>query len=307
MGRAPQNQNSLERRRRWRKRLVALADMLAGLILVAGIGVWAIMGRVCSPAKPPPAQKGPVPAFFRGMPRVLNIAHRGASENAPEHTLEAYDLALRHGADVLELDVRMTGDGVLVAAHDATLKRTLGLEVAIADLSYEQLSKRAGERRPLRLDDVIAHFPGVRFNLELKDESIEAARALARVIEATRAASRVLVASAHDDVMAEFRRNAGPQVATSASMGEALRFHFCHLVGRSCSMPFVALQLPPLRWLGLTRPEFLRSAHEAGLVVHYWTIDGERAQRRLIEAGADGIMTNRPAQLSQVLATREKR
>lgn len=281
--------------------------MLAGLILVAGIGLWAIMGRVCAPAKPPPAEKRPVPAFFRGLPRVLNIAHRGASENAPEHTFEAYELALRHGADVLELDVRMTGDGVLVAAHDATLKRTLGLDVAILELSYEELAARAGERRPLRLEDVIAHFPGVRFNLELKDDAPEAARALARVIDATRASSRVLVASAHDDVMEEFRRSAGPAVATSASMGEALRFHFCHLVGRSCSMPFVALQLPPLRWLGLTRAEFLRTAHAAGVVVHYWTIDGEHAQRRLIEAGADGIMTNRPAQLSQVLATREQR
>ncbi len=281
--------------------------MLAGLVLVTGIGLWAIMGRVCGPAKPLPAEKPPVPAFFRGLPRVLNIAHRGASENAPEHTLEAYDLALRQGADVLELDVRMTRDGVLVAAHDATLKRTLGLDVAISELSYEELAKRARDRRPQRLEDVIRHFPGVRFNLELKDEALEAAHALARVIEATRAASRVLVASAHDDVMEEFRRQAGPAIATSASMGEALRFHFCHLLGRSCSMPFVALQLPPLRWLGLTRAEFLRHAHERGLVVHYWTIDGERAQRRLIEAGADGIMTNRPAQLSQVLATREQR
>src|SRR5215211_3688710 len=55
---------------------------------------------------------------------VLNVGHRGASGCAPEHTIPAYDLALRLGADYIEQDLQMTGDGVLVVLHDETLDRT---------------------------------------------------------------------------------------------------------------------------------------------------------------------------------------
>jgi glycerophosphoryl diester phosphodiesterase len=287
---------------------------LALLMIMIVLGARLIMGRVGGSAKPP----GPLissHAFFAGLPPVLNIAHRGASKSAPEHSLEAYALALRQGAHVLEVDLRATRDQVLLIAHDRDLQRTLGLPLTLSELSWAEIVSRAGERAPLRLDDVLTRFPSVRFNLELKDESLEAARGLARLIVSQGAEQRVLVASAHRAPLEEFRRAAQPQgfragaarraaVATSASTAEVLTFYLCYLVGASCAdsaREYVALQLPVAGWLGLTRPEFLEHAHARGLVVHFWTVDDASVMLELISAGADGIMTNRPESLAPLL------
>ncbi|MET0410828.1 MAG: glycerophosphodiester phosphodiesterase family protein [Polyangiaceae bacterium] len=246
-------------------------------------------------------------AFFTGLPPVLNIAHRGASSAALEHTLEAYALALAQGADVLELDVHATKDGVLVVAHDADLERTVGIRAQIAELDWQELSKLAGERAPLKLDDVLQRFPGTHFNLELKPERDDVAVALARAIHQHALADRVIVASFHVDTLAAFRRASGGTIATSAAMPEAVSFLLCYLMQRRCQVPFDLLQLPARfpYWLG-TAP-FNRFVHEQGLKVQYWTVDDPALMRTLIDAGADGIMTNRPERLSSVLTSLEPR
>lgn len=270
------------------------------MVGLVALGIRAIMGRVCTGANPPPGQKSTLP-FFEGLPRVLNIAHRGASKHAAEHSTEAYEIGLRQGAHILELDLRSTRDRVLVVAHDPDLERTAGIQASLAALSWAELSVVAGERAPLRLDAVLARFPAARFNLELKDESLDAARALAQLLAELGAQERVLVASAHREVLEEFRAACRGAVPTSASTSEVLDYQFCYLLGQSCPTPFAALQLPPMDWLGLTRPEFIRHAQARGLVVHFWTIDDEARMRALIRAGADGIMTNDPALLATVL------
>jgi glycerophosphoryl diester phosphodiesterase len=289
---------------------VGLALLMIMMVLWARL----IMVRGGGSAKPPGPLISPQHAFFAGLPQVLNIAHRGASKSAPEHSLEAYALALRQGAHVLELDLRATRDQVLLIAHDRDLKRTLGLPLTLAELSWAEIVSGAGERAPLRLDDVLTRFPSVRFNLELKDKSLEGARGLARLIASHGAEARVLVASAHRATLDEFRRAAQEQalqagaarvaVATSASTPEVLAFYLCYLIGSSCAdgaRAYVALQLPVSGWLGLTRPEFIEHAHARGLVVHFWTVDDASVMLELISAGADGIMTNRPESLARLL------
>jgi glycerophosphoryl diester phosphodiesterase len=268
---------------------------------VAGLAAWVIMGRVCTDAKATAAPKTPLPAFFDGLPAVLNIAHRGASKLAPEHSLAAYALALAQGADVLELDLRLTRDAALVVAHDRTLERTLGVTSTIADLTLAELEGVGGSRAPLRLEQVFDHFPEARFNLELKDDSPAAAQALARLLRERRVTERVLVASAHRQVLAELRAASAGEVTTSASTEEALEYYFCQLMKRTCPAPYSALQLPPLGWLGITSAAFVQRVHERGLLVHYWTVDDPARMRQLLEAGADGIMTNRPDVLEPLL------
>jgi glycerophosphoryl diester phosphodiesterase len=246
-------------------------------------------------------------AFFTGLPPVLNIAHRGASGAALEHTLEAYALALAQGADVLELDVHATKDGVLVVAHDADLERTVGIRARIAELDWQELARLAGERAPLKLDEVFQRFQRAHFNLELKPERDDVAAALARAISQHALADRVIVASFHGDTLAAFRRASGGTIATSAAMPESVSFLLCYLMQRRCQVPFDLLQLPARfpYWLG-TAP-FNRFVHEQGLKVHYWTVDDPARMRALIDAGADGIMTKHPERLSSVLTTIEPR
>jgi glycerophosphoryl diester phosphodiesterase len=262
------------------------------------------MVRVCTDAKSVRPQNHRQLPFFAGKPTVLDIAHRGASKLAPEHSLEAYRLALEQGAHVLELDLRLLRDRELVIAHDRTLRRTHGLDVAYSDLAWADLERLAGERSPFRLARALQQFPTVRFNLELKDETLDAPRALADVLAATSAEGRVLVASAHQAVLAEFRRATAGRVTTSASTAEALSYYFCDLMQRTCPTPYSALQLPTLEWLGITRAAFITRAHERGLAVHFWTVDDPNRMLALLGAGADGIMTNRPDVLARLLGPR---
>jgi acyl-CoA thioesterase-1 len=176
-----------------------------------------------------------------------------------------------------------------------------------AELSWAEAQALTGARAPARLEDVLARFPQARFNLELKDEDVAGAKALAELLAAAGAERRVLVASMHVEVLREFRHASRGGVATSAAFREALSFYACYLLGKSCATPYVALQLPALGWLGITSATFLEHAHQHGLVVHYWTIDAEASQRALLAAGADGIMTNRPDTLARVIAASRAR
>lgn len=287
---------------RWLARLLGLVAL--ALVGLGVIGALAIMVRGRADAKPVPALNHRQLPFFAGLPPVLDIAHRGASKLAPEHSLEAYRLALEQGAHVLEVDVRLLRDQKLVIAHDRTLRRTHAIDAAYSDLAWEELERLAGERVPVRLERALREFPSARFNVELKDESVDAAQALASVIAEAGAEGRVLVASAHAAVLVAFRQATGGRVTTSASTAEALDYYLCYLLGRACATPYSALQLPPMRWLGITSAGFVATAHQQGLAVHFWTVDDPEQMQALLAAGADGIMTNRPDVLAALLSPR---
>ena len=284
-----------KRRRRW---VLALAALLVGAWLISA--VW-LRRAGASPEKLGPS------AFFTELPLLLNVAHRGASAHATEHTLEAYALAVSQGADVLELDLRLTHDRVLVVAHDANIERTAGISATIAALDWEELRRTAGERAPLRLSDVFEHFPRAHYNLELKAEQNDAAEALARLLDERQMTERVLVASYHQSALSAFREASGGRVATSASMRESVGFLACYLLEIHCSHTFVALQLPASFPVWLGGSSFHEFAHAQGLKVHYWTVDEPEHMRALVLAGADGIMTNRPDVLAKVLAPLQPR
>src|SRR5215212_7629564 len=115
----------------------------------------------------------------------VNLAHRGASDIAPENTIEAFRLAVEAGAGGLELDVHITRDGRLVVIHDATVDRTTGGTGAVSGMTIDELrgldagykfSPEAGPTRPYRgrgvrvptLDEVLEEFPGVAVNIDIK-------------------------------------------------------------------------------------------------------------------------------------------
>jgi glycerophosphoryl diester phosphodiesterase len=277
----------------------ALAGAAIGVGLIFARGV---MGRVCTDAKALAPANPQAHPFFAGLPPVLNIAHRGASTLAPEHSFEAFQLALAQGAHVLELDLRLTRDAALLVAHDRSLRRTVGREGAWSELTVAELAGLAGSRMPLGLEQVLARFPEAHFNLELKDDTLEGPRALAKVLARHDASARVLVASRHARVLEELRIVTNGGVATSASSDEALDYYVSYVMGRACTGRYSALQLPALGWLGITSSRFIERAHERGLAVHYWTIDDDERMAELLARGADGIMTNRPDRLARVLA-----
>jgi glycerophosphoryl diester phosphodiesterase len=247
---------------------------------------------------------------FFAASRPLVFAHRGASGLAPENTLVAFDAGLAHGADGLELDVRLSRDGVAVVHHDATLERTTNLRGRVAQHTAEELAQADAAARfepqnglPFRgkglgvptLVDVLSRFPDTKVIIEIKDNTRELASAVIEAIRQTNATDRVCVGSFGRRAVNAVR-SLDPGVATSAAREEvrwALYRSWCHWpIGQP---RYGGYQVPELA--GRTRvvsKQFVDWAHRAGLAVQVWTVDTLDDAERLLAWGVDAIITNRP-------------
>ena len=224
-------------------------------------------------------------------PRPLVFAHRGGSKIGPENTLAAFDRGLSAGADGLELDVRLSRDGIVVVHHDVTLDRTTrakGLLKArtAADLATLDVP---------RLSDVLARYPKTGIIIELKEPRPELAGAVVNDVRQAGAIDRVCLGSFSLTALRAARAIA-PDVATSGARFEvrmALYRSWIHLSpGR---VPYRAFQVPETS--GSTRvvsPRFVKLAHQADIAVQVWTVDEPADIRRLLEWGVDGIISDRP-------------
>jgi glycerophosphoryl diester phosphodiesterase len=244
------------------------------------------------------------------------VAHRGGSKLAPENTLDAFRQAVElWGADMLETDVRLTRDGQVVVIHDATVDRTTNGSGAVATYTLEKLRELdAGYRftdlagqptfrgRGVRiptLDELLEAFPDFRINIEAKEPQV--AEPLVRVIHRHGAESRVLVAAAHERYRASVRGYPGPW---GASRHQVILFWLLHSLpgGGPYTPPVDVLQVPE-HWRGfrIVTPAFIEAAHRRNIPVQVWTVDEVEDMKRLLEWGIDGIQSDRPDLLADVL------
>ncbi|MCR9268386.1 MAG: glycerophosphodiester phosphodiesterase [Hyphomonadaceae bacterium] len=265
-------------------------------LMVAAVSLW-----------PAPAPVSHI-YFDRAPDRAEIIAHGGGQGHAPPNTLLALQRATGMGADVLEADVQQTRDGVLILRHDDTLDRTTNLTGLIAEYDWVDLADAdAGARTEIdgerlagqgitipRLEEAFAAFPDARWILEIKNDTPRAAEAMCAEIQAADAEQRVLVGSFHDQAMAQFRQ-ACPNVATSMSSAEVRDFVIAARLGlsRFVRTPAMAMQIPvSAEGMDLTHPRVLAAAHARGLRVQYWTINDPDEMQALLDAGADGLITD---------------
>jgi glycerophosphoryl diester phosphodiesterase len=239
------------------------------------------------------------PFFVSSRPLVF--AHRGGSALAPENTIAAFDNGLALGADGLELDVRLSRDGVVVVHHDRTLDRTTALRGPLGDRTVDEL-QRAGVPS---LADVLARYRDVRIIVEMKVNRSELAAAVLEAIRRADAAERVCLGSFGWRVL-RAARALEPRVATSAAREEvrwALYRSWCRWpVSR---VPYSGYQVPERS--GHTRVvsrRFVEGAHQAGLGVQVWTVDTEEDARRLIAWGVDALITDRPDLIVPLVASK---
>jgi glycerophosphoryl diester phosphodiesterase len=259
---------------------------------------------------------GPRPGhpYLAGAP--LLFAHRGGARLAPENTIEAFRVAVdRWGADILEMDVRLTRDGQMVVIHDETVDRTTDGRGPVASFDFEELQeldaghhfrdlsgKPSARGRGIRIPlftEVLDSFPQVRLNVDAKDSA--AMPGLVRLLQERGEVHRVLLASAETAGRAA---NHGYQGPTSATRRQIRFFYLLHRLpgGGPYTPPVEALQVP-YWWEGrqVTTPRLIREAHRRNLAVHVWTIDDPDDMRTLLQWGADAIQTDRPDLLAQVL------
>jgi glycerophosphoryl diester phosphodiesterase len=244
-------------------------------------------------------------------PRRL-YAHRGASAEFPENTMPAFERAVALGVDALEMDVQLTRDGQLVVAHDADCARTTGAQTRWADLDLAEARELdAGwgfvahdGSRPFAgkgihvptFAEVLDAFPQMQINVDLKGE--RSVDAMLELVRSRNAEDRVTLASFATRTAVALRRKGygGP---TSLSQGEvATLVSLPAMLWRQLPYTGTAAQVPMNAGrIRFDRSTFIAKCHSIGLRVDFWTIDDRAEAARLLELGADGIMTNDPAVL----------
>lgn len=224
---------------------------------------------------------------------AVAVAHRGDPYHHRENTLPSLRSALRAGADAVEIDVRLTCDGVPVLLHDPTLKRLWGHRDAVADLTADRLRRLTADGVPTLHDALTAvakHGTG---------------RALLDLTAADQA---------------------GPSVTAVRDAGAQSRAYYCgeatamlavrhHDPAAEIALTWKTSALPPRalldavrpRWInlrfGLIDPPLVRWAHQRDLLVAAWTVDLRRTMARLIGLGVDSITTNRLDVLRELQVT----
>lgn len=247
--------------------------------------------------------------MLRASPIVY--AHRGASLELPENTLEAFGLALEVGAHAIETDAHMTRDGRIVLSHDATGERMAGVSRAIADATLAEVltwdvGARFVPRRPSTFDArqrfrmptleaALEAYPGVVFNVDAKQTSPDMIPALVRAISAARAEDRVRIASFSTRNLARVR-SLGYAGETSLSPSEVARIMFVpQRALRWLRVDGLAAQVPRSAYgVSFARQGAIDRFHMLGVRVDFWTIDDPAEAERLFAMGADGVITNDP-------------
>ncbi|KWV31953.1 glycerophosphodiester phosphodiesterase [Micromonospora rifamycinica] len=244
---------------------------------------------------------------YLDAPTPLAFAHRGGAADGDENTVAAFGRAVDLGYRYVETDVHGTADGVCVVFHDATLRRVTGERRRIADLRWADLaSVRVGGAAAVpRLDEVLAGWPQVRFNIDVKADG-GVAPAVTAVTRAG-AVDRVLLASFSDARLARLRAATGGRVATGLGARGVARLWLASRHGRPVRLPpsVVAAQVPPRYGrVPVVDRRFLAYCHRLGLQVHVWTIDEPAQMHDLLDRGVDGIMTDHVGVLRDVYRSR---
>ncbi len=237
-----------------------------------------------------------------GTRRALLVAHRGASDSAPENTLPAVEAALEAGVDAIEIDVQRTADGVVVLVHDDTWQRTAGLAASVREVSWERARTLdaggwfGGAFRgvpPPQLDDVLEVVRGrAKLDIEIKSPERDAGLAGSVVERVRRHAMQrqVVLTSFHVDTI--------DVLASSVHDIPLGRIAEQPLARGPAPVSLHAYAAPVI----LGHPAVVDTAHRAGIAVWAWTVDDAPAVQRLLDAGVDGVVTNRPAFAASLLA-----
>lgn len=245
---------------------------------------------------------------YLGLPTPLAVAHRGGGAENLENSETAFRHAVALGYSVIETDVHATSDGVLAISHDPQLTRTaaVGHEIAHTDwATLAGLKLRNGDRI-LRLEELV-EITGDSVCLNIDPKSDAAVAPLVDFLKRRPDLMQRVCVGSFETKRLKAIRAALPELATSLG-GTEIR----SLVVASRSRikwprrtQAVAAQVPEMaRGVRIITQQFVDYAHDIGLDVHVWTVNAEQDMHRLYDLGVDGLITDRPTTLREVLEAR---
>ena len=257
-------------------------------------------------------------------PRI--IAHQGSSIQLPPNTIEAFQLALDQGADIIELDIWRSKDGTWVVIHDGNLSRIAGVDRDITKLTFEEIQsidagynfsdssgnylyRNRGYKIP-SLEQVFKQFNNEKINIEIKTISKLGLSDLVQMIKKYQMEKKVLVVSFSYNVIKKFRKISNNQIATAASKSDIMRMiYFGKLPWYK--IRFDAFQMPfyskKVERYGLKNTEWIGKMRSKGMEVHYWTVDNSEDIKKAFSIGAGGVITNKPKIAYDLLVQMGKR
>jgi len=251
--------------------------------------------------------------FLAGLPRTAHIAHRGGALYKPENTLLAFVSAHGYcGADVLEMDLHLTADGVLVVSHDDTVDRCTDGQGPISGMTLRELKQLDaghrftpdGRQFPYRgagikiptFDEVLDALPTARLNVELKVDAPGIEIHFASLVRRLNAPRRLCCGSELDP-LAERLWDALPEACHFYPRGALTTFAESVWTGRPPPPDdrFTVAEMP--LYLGdqrLSEGELARALRRLGKPLFVWVVDDPAELARLYAEGVDGVMTDRP-------------
>jgi glycerophosphoryl diester phosphodiesterase len=215
---------------------------------------------------------------------LLRIGHRGAKTYEIENTLESFGKAIELGANAVELDVRISGDAVLIVSHDDNLKKVFGKDVSISHTTLEEL-KRLTENRIATLQEAL-HFIRTRAErilVEIKETGYE--KQVLDVIRKEKLEDRVIIVSFHEETLA-LVRELDKKIETGLIYAKYKR-------PIEAAMNLNAQYIVPL-YRFVHRRDVIK-AHKSNLKVIVWTINTKKDIEIYIAKDVDGIATDKPA------------
>ena len=308
---------------RWGFGLLPCAQLVVVSVVIAACSAGSGDSNANDAARPlsplPPAGSNP---FRTG--RTLVIPHGGGDGIFPENTLLAYDRTMAMGADVVDADLRISGDGVVIAFHDPTVDRITGTTGTVKNMTYEQLSQLdAGwaftaegadvpesGAHPYRgqgviiptFESILERFPTTLLSLDLKDESLDMVGPVCGLLRSHGRFNDVFVGSNDDPQIVEFRKQC-PDVRTSAIMSDVYASRDARASNDPDFVPAVTVDQPPFR-IGdrqLVDADSLAWSHDHGVAILTWVVNVEADMRLLVDLGVDGIYTSYPDRLLKIL------
>ncbi|MFX1235770.1 MAG: glycerophosphodiester phosphodiesterase [Promethearchaeota archaeon] len=225
--------------------------------------------------------------------KIILIAHRGASNTAPENTLKAFTMAIELDADYIEFDVRISKDGELIIIHDPDVFRTthkLGFVKQFSLNKIKKLNAGNGEKIPT-LEELLIETKGkINYMCEIKVKNISG-KVLSILKNHNVLDSTILISFKHNELLKS--RNMYPDLKLGAIIPSRLGwitnwFIKKRLISSISQKSFFSINA----FFPLVNRKFVDFSHEKGLKVFAWTVNSKRKMKKLIKLGIDGILTN---------------
>ncbi len=294
--------------------------LIIGIILVAVFVILQIVPRN------KPIKNNPW--MIKDGERPLVIVHGGAKVLYPENTVLAFEEITKLDIDVLEIDLALTKDEILITHHDLTIDRMTNGSGKVIDYTLDELMvfdfaynfrglnydfpyKGNKKAKPETMENLFKKYPDFKYVIELKDTGEmgkKASENLYGLVKKYNMQNQVIIASFDDETIEHFHKISDGQLMLSTPQGDATRFVILEKLklGALYFSKSVALQLPVREKamginLDLSTKSLIKEAHKHNMAVHYWTINNTDDMMLLINRGADGIITDRPDLLIDLL------